>query len=60
MTKADDAKTHPGAGALVAEKRPYTAPALVEYGSIAKLTQGGTGGTKTDSMSMTAVMASCL
>ena len=42
-------------------KKPYTKPSLVEYGSIAKLTQGGVGsgldgGTSGRSMGLPAVI----
>ncbi|NGZ09229.1 MAG: lasso RiPP family leader peptide-containing protein [Nitrospira sp. LK70] len=32
-------------------KKPYTTPTLVEYGNIAKLTQGGPSGMNPDFMS---------
>jgi hypothetical protein len=35
-----------------AARKPYTPPALVEYGSVARLTQGGGATVLTDSGSM--------
>jgi hypothetical protein len=35
----------PGANDAVDPRRPYTAPELVEYGTVAKLTQTGGGST---------------
>jgi hypothetical protein len=37
----DDAKPKAGGSADQAGRRPYTKPKLVEYGSVAKLTQSG-------------------
>ncbi|THI90814.1 MAG: lasso RiPP family leader peptide-containing protein [Nitrospira sp. CG24A] len=52
-TEPDPEKTPP--------KKPYTTPTLVEYGDIAKLTQGG-GGSVPDGMSGMAasMMMMCL
>ena len=33
--------TRSGAGTTPPGRRPYTTPALIEYGSVAKLTQSG-------------------
>jgi hypothetical protein len=42
------------AGFVSAERLPYRSPALVEYGSVSKLTQGGAGsGTDGGSAGMT-------
>jgi hypothetical protein len=51
-TEADPEKTQP--------KKPYTAPTLVEYGDIAKLTQGNPSGTFGDGVSGMFMTTSCL
>ena len=51
-TEADLEKTHP--------KKPYTTPTLVEYGDIAKLTQGNPTGMFPDGSSGMFMTTSCL
>jgi hypothetical protein len=51
-TEADPEKTQP--------KKPYTAPTLVEYGDIAKLTQGNPTGMFPDGVSGMFMSTSCL
>ena len=48
----DQAETQP--------KKPYTTPALVEYGDIAKLTQGNPTGMFGDGMSGMFMSTACL
>jgi len=42
------------------QKKPYTTPTLVEYGDIAKLTQGSPSGMFPDGMSGMFMMTACL
>ena len=42
------------------QKKPYTTPTLVEYGDIAKLTQGSPSGMFADGMSGMFMMTACL
>ena len=51
-TEADPEKIQP--------KKPYTAPTLVEYGDIAKLTQGNPTGMFADGVSGMFMTTSCL
>jgi hypothetical protein len=51
-TETDPEKTQP--------KKPYTTPTLVEYGDIAKLTQGSPSGMFPDGMSAMFMMTACL
>jgi hypothetical protein len=51
-TEPDPEKTQP--------KKPYTTPTLVEYGDIAKLTQGSPSGMFPDGMSGMFMMTACL
>ena len=51
-TKADLEKTQP--------KKPYTTPTLVEYGDIAKLTQGNPSGAFPDGQSAMFMSTACL
>jgi hypothetical protein len=51
-TETDPEKTQP--------KKPYTTPTLVEYGDIAKLTQGSPSGMLSDGMSGMFMMTACL
>mgnify|MGYP003575615778 CR=1 FL=1 len=39
MDKVDTSRQH-GSGEAPKIRRPYTTPTLIEYGSVAKLTQG--------------------
>lgn len=42
------------------EKKPYRSPRFTEYGSVAKLTQGGTGTAPDDGSGIAAMMKTCL
>ena len=42
------------------EKKPYRPPRLTEYGSVAKLTQGGNGTLPDDGSGIANMMMSCL
>ena len=39
--REQDTRSDAGAGTTPSGRRPYATPALVEYGSVAKLTQSG-------------------
>jgi len=41
-------------------KKPYAPPRLTDYGSVAKLTQGGTGTLPDDGSGIANMMMSCL
>jgi len=51
-TETDPEKTQP--------KKPYTTPTLVEYGDIAKLTQGNPSGPFADGASAMFMTTACL
>jgi len=42
------------------QKKPYRSPKLTEYGSVGKLTQGGTGSEPDDGSGIAAMMKICL